>query len=645
MDIFMDPDFELPISLPSRDSRNLLRALHGQLRAAILDGRLQPGSRLPPTRALAAAYGVSRNTAVAAYDLLLSEGYLSCTRPRAGAYVADVRPRSSASTGPRQVPALRHRFALAGVLAQIAPFLVDTCICERDFDAVRLSDSGVPGQAILSVRCLAAARQRGRSAAYREAARPPTRSREGLPGIARGDRQARFVRARRSPAGPETSSSPPALSRRFDLLARILITLRAETDGRRRESRVIRRCTRPSRPPARKIVPVQVDRDGIRRRSDCRPTRSVICVTPSHQFPLGTHRSIHPTADGACSNSPRRMARSSSKTTTTANSALAAGRSMRCRRSIARAVGLLCRDVFEESRSRKCAWVLSFAPPWARPALVAAKQLHRLALCGPRSTDTLAAFIAEGHLARHVRKMRQVYGARSPDAARLPEARFSPLAGADSLCRWIAPGGAFENVGRRRRTGGPGSTRGHRNLFVAGILFRQDRPARIGVRLRRDRRARYRRRLVARSTSVVTIGGRQVKVTLPWRRSLLRDSTSGASVHPVWHGSCHVNGVSTKNSLRRSTQRRCGAKLAVIRRLRQLESHEMSAIDHPVHDHAGAQDWARVLRSRPLRAVGQADHNARWPDAVVGPGCDHSSAVGRTDAVRRAMRCTRLSPI
>src|SRR6266576_4735524 len=94
MGIFMDPDFELPISLPARDSRNLLRALHGQLRAAILDGRLQPGSRLPTTRALAAAYGVSRNTAVAAYDLLLSEGYLA-TCPKAGTYVADVLPRSS----------------------------------------------------------------------------------------------------------------------------------------------------------------------------------------------------------------------------------------------------------------------------------------------------------------------------------------------------------------------------------------------------------------------------------------------------------------------------------------------------------------------------------------------------------------------
>ena len=77
----------MAIALPSKGSRALLRELHRQLRAAILDGRLQPGLRLPATRALAAALGVSRNTAVAAYDLLLSEGYL-VGRPGAGTYVA-----------------------------------------------------------------------------------------------------------------------------------------------------------------------------------------------------------------------------------------------------------------------------------------------------------------------------------------------------------------------------------------------------------------------------------------------------------------------------------------------------------------------------------------------------------------------------
>src|SRR4029453_17102116 len=92
VDNVMDPVLPFPMSLPPEGSRTLLRTLHEQLRAAILDGRLQPGLQLPATRALADAYGVSRNTAVAAYDLLLSEGYV-VTRPRSGAYVADVLPQ------------------------------------------------------------------------------------------------------------------------------------------------------------------------------------------------------------------------------------------------------------------------------------------------------------------------------------------------------------------------------------------------------------------------------------------------------------------------------------------------------------------------------------------------------------------------
>src|SRR5215470_5110975 len=87
----MEPIFGLPLQLPPRSSRERLRSLHQQLRAAILEGRLQPGLRLPPTRSLAAAHGVSRNTVMAAYELLLSEGYLAA-RQGAGTYVADVLP-------------------------------------------------------------------------------------------------------------------------------------------------------------------------------------------------------------------------------------------------------------------------------------------------------------------------------------------------------------------------------------------------------------------------------------------------------------------------------------------------------------------------------------------------------------------------
>lgn len=54
----------------------LHRQLYQQLRAAILEGRLKPGTRLPSTRAFANELGISRNTVVEAFDQLIAEGYL-----------------------------------------------------------------------------------------------------------------------------------------------------------------------------------------------------------------------------------------------------------------------------------------------------------------------------------------------------------------------------------------------------------------------------------------------------------------------------------------------------------------------------------------------------------------------------------------
>src|SRR5271170_583874 len=76
----MEPLLPIGIHLPERGTRTLLHDLHRQLRSAIVEGRLRPGLRLPSTRSIAETYGVSRNTAVAAYDLLLSEGYIVARR-------------------------------------------------------------------------------------------------------------------------------------------------------------------------------------------------------------------------------------------------------------------------------------------------------------------------------------------------------------------------------------------------------------------------------------------------------------------------------------------------------------------------------------------------------------------------------------
>ncbi|WP_211100585.1 MocR-like pyridoxine biosynthesis transcription factor PdxR [Acuticoccus sediminis] len=74
------------------DATNLSMQLATHLRELILSGDLPPGTRLPASRVLAVEQGVSRTTAVAAYEQLTSEGLL-VSRVGAGTYISDdVRP-------------------------------------------------------------------------------------------------------------------------------------------------------------------------------------------------------------------------------------------------------------------------------------------------------------------------------------------------------------------------------------------------------------------------------------------------------------------------------------------------------------------------------------------------------------------------
>jgi len=69
----------------------LFQWVYGEVRAAILDGRLRRGMRLPSTRELALRYGVSRGTVVTAFEELHAEGYLEGS-VGAGTYVNTLLP-------------------------------------------------------------------------------------------------------------------------------------------------------------------------------------------------------------------------------------------------------------------------------------------------------------------------------------------------------------------------------------------------------------------------------------------------------------------------------------------------------------------------------------------------------------------------
>ncbi|GHB34350.1 MocR-like pyridoxine biosynthesis transcription factor PdxR [Salinicola rhizosphaerae] len=71
----------------------IYRQLYQRFRAAMLDGRLAPGARVPSVRSLASELNLSRGTVELAYQLLVSEGYLLPRGP-AGTIVSPRLPRS-----------------------------------------------------------------------------------------------------------------------------------------------------------------------------------------------------------------------------------------------------------------------------------------------------------------------------------------------------------------------------------------------------------------------------------------------------------------------------------------------------------------------------------------------------------------------
>lgn len=91
------------IVLQSKSDEPIRLQIYRQIKSDILSGARCAGESLPSTRQLAADLGVSRSTVVEAYDMLLSEGFLT-SRQGAPTHVAEglVLPRTAA---PQQPPA------------------------------------------------------------------------------------------------------------------------------------------------------------------------------------------------------------------------------------------------------------------------------------------------------------------------------------------------------------------------------------------------------------------------------------------------------------------------------------------------------------------------------------------------------------
>jgi len=98
-----------PAGIQLDPRQGLTRQLYQALRERILDGRLSSRLRLPASRDLAQALGVSRNTVVRAYDQLYAEGYIE-GRTGDGTYVAEL---AGGVAAPSQVAASPLQSSLA----------------------------------------------------------------------------------------------------------------------------------------------------------------------------------------------------------------------------------------------------------------------------------------------------------------------------------------------------------------------------------------------------------------------------------------------------------------------------------------------------------------------------------------------------
>jgi GntR family transcriptional regulator/MocR family aminotransferase len=405
--------FDLPLRIPAHGAGQRLRSLHQQLRQAILEGRLKPGVRLPSTRALAVAHQLARNTVVAAYEMLLSEGYLE-SRRGSGTVVAQLaaRPLTARATASpsRQRRRLERHWRRATVLPPPWP-------APEPPYAFRL---GVPDLTAFPYatwrRLRARAERQLRSGAF--AADDP----QGLHALREGiARHVSFTRAVACTAKEVIVAA--GAQQAFDLLARVLTTARGETVA----------CEDPGYPSFRaafrgagaRLAPVPVDQDGIQVEHVPHRAR-IIYVTPSHQYPLG-----------GVLTAARRAALLGFAERHGAviieddydSEFRYTHRPLDALQTLDRAGCVFYVGTFSKSLLPDLRIGYIVAPEWAVSALTAAKQ----AVDGGSSTltqATLADLIFGGHLARYVRRMRRIYEGRRA-------AVLAALTG--DLAHWLTP--------------------------------------------------------------------------------------------------------------------------------------------------------------------------------------------------------------
>ena len=377
---------EFHVSLVGR--KDLTGEIYRQLRRAILDGRLPPGDRLPPTRELAAQLSVSRTTVTVAYDRLMGEGFVT-GRVGAGTFVSDDLPGAGQRSGATG-EILRPR----PIWGDLAPFVVEQA-AEFDFRP------GIPDARLFpyqSWRRLLARELSATAVGAGHYADPAGHAglREAIAGhigVSRG------VQATASDV-VVTNGTQQAV----DLVARVLL---APGDQVAVEDPCYRPPWRLLATLGARVTGVPVDDQGMVVEAIPSGTR-LVYVTPSHQFPLGMSMSL-----------PRRMALLAWAERHQAaiveddydSEFRFGGRPIEPLQTLDQAGRVIYVGSFSKTLLATLRLGFVVVPPSLGPAVRAAKWLTDWHTPLPLQA-ALARFIGQGLFARHVRKLRAVYRQR-----------------------------------------------------------------------------------------------------------------------------------------------------------------------------------------------------------------------------------------
>lgn len=416
--------FEPLLTLDPAAPSPLHRQLYEALRAAILGGRLPAGSRLPATRGLAARLAISRNTVLEAYAQLLAEGYVE-GRVGSGTYVARVLPEDLLAASPAERPVTTPPRRPAGLLSRRGARLIAAPVA---------TPGAAPEQPVISFRP-------GQPAfdafpfdvwwrmVERRWRQPPRELlsygdpagylplREAIAGYLRSARAVRCD-ARQVVI---VSGSQQAL----DLAARLLLD---EGDAAWVEDPGYHGARAALAGAGARCIAVPIDAEGLDVAAGAAraPAARLAYVTPSHQYPLGVTMSL-----------ARRLALLEWAERAGAwvleddydSEYRYAGRPLASLQGLDRAgrvcyVGTFSKVLFP---SLRLGYLV--APPDLAGAFAAARAVvDRHAPTVEQAA--LADFIAEGHFARHIRRMRALYAERQ---AALVAAAREHLAGALAL--------------------------------------------------------------------------------------------------------------------------------------------------------------------------------------------------------------------